>query len=155
MDLKELELKVQLLDDIERIKQLQIRYVNCLITCNWGEIPSLFAKDAVTDIGMHGIVKGKEAVVKLFKEKISRGHQGHEGDFAVHPLIYVDGDKAKGSWLLYLMKQFPHKVIDRDLDWEQGFYEAEYLREDGQWKISFLKYRERMSSPRPPYLGSK
>jgi len=155
MDLRELESKVRLLDDIERIKQLQIRYVNCLITSDWDEIPNLFAKDAVTDIGAHGIVKGKDAVVKLFREKISRGHQGHEGDFAVHPLISVDGDRAKGSWLLYLMKQFPHKVIGKDMDWEQGFYEAEYIREDGQWKINYLKYRERMSSLRPPYLESK
>jgi hypothetical protein len=151
MDIKEIESKVKLLEDIEQIKQLQIRYVNCLITSNWDEITDCFAKDIVTDIGPHGIVKGKEEVDKLFKERISRGHQGHEGDFLIHPLISVEGDRAKGSWLLYLMKQFPHKVIEEDMDWEQGFYEAEYVREDGQWKISYLKFRIRLSSLRPPY----
>jgi ketosteroid isomerase-like protein len=151
MDIKEIESKVKLLDDIEQIKQVQIRYVNCLTTCKWNEISDCFAKDAVTDIGKHGVVKGKEEIDKLFKERVSRGHPGREGNFVVHPLISVEGDRAKGSWLLYLMKQFPHKVIGEDMDWEQGFYEAEYVREDGQWKISYLKFRIRLSSLRPPY----
>ena len=151
MDIKEIESKVKLLEDIEQIKQVQIRYVNYLTTCNWDEIADCFAKDAVTDIGMHGIVKGKEEIDKLFKERVSRGHPGREGNFVIHPLISVDGDKAKGSWLLYLMKQFPHKVLGEHIDWEQGFYEAEYVRENGRWKISYLKFAVRLSSPRPPY----
>jgi hypothetical protein len=152
MDFKEIESKVQLLEDIEQIKQVQIRYVNCLTTCKWDEIADCFAKDAVTDIGMHGIVKGKEEIDRLFKERVSRGHPGREGNFVIHPLISVDGDKAKGSWLLYLMKQYPHTIAGGlDMDWEQGFYESEYVREDGQWKISYMKFRVRLSSPRPPH----
>ncbi len=152
MDIKEIEVKVKLLDDIERIKQLQIRYVTHLTTCNWDEIADCFSQDAVTDIGTHGIIKGKAEIDKLFKESISKGHLGHEGNFVVHPLISVDGDKAKGSWLLYVMKQFPYTISGgRDMDWEQGFYEMEYVREDGEWKISYMKWRARISSLRPPH----
>jgi hypothetical protein len=32
-------------------------------------------------------------------------------------------------------------------DWTQGFYEIEYIKENGQWKISSLKWAVRLISP--------
>lgn len=80
---------------------------------------------------------------------------GQEGDFVVHPIISVDGDTAKGMWLLYLQYALPRKfksrppsmTTDDAPDWEQGYYEMEYIRQDGKWKISFLKFEPRLRSP--------
>jgi ketosteroid isomerase-like protein len=156
MTLEESEKRLRTMEDIEEIKQLQARYVNCLITTQWDELIDCFTEDGVVDLHA-GLAKGKEAFTKLFKEKIAMTHVGLEGCYVVHPIISVDGDKAKGSWLLYTKFSQPHKIQrvppesgERDApDWLQGYYEMEYVRENGKWKISLLKWRSRLRSPRP------
>ena len=59
--------------------------------------------------------------------------------------------------LLYTMFSQPHKIqmgsattAEEDApDWMQGYYEMEYIRENGKWKISLLKWKKRLASPRP------
>jgi hypothetical protein len=157
MTLEELEKRLRTLEDIEEIKQLQARYVNCLTTTEWDELTDCFAENGAADLHA-GLVRGKEAIAKLFKEKISITHVGLEGNFVVHPIISVEGDKAKGSWLLYIQFSQPHKIqieptatAEKDApDWMQGYYEMEYIKENGKWKINLLKWRRRILSPRPP-----
>ena len=156
MTVEELEKRLRTMEDIEEIKQLQARYVNCLITTQWDELIDCFTENGVVDLHA-GLAKGKEAFTKLFKEKIAMTHVGLEGCYVVHPIISVDGDKAKGSWLLYTKFSQPHKIQrvppesgEGDApDWLQGYYEMEYVRENGKWKISLLKWRSRLRSPRP------
>jgi hypothetical protein len=157
MELEELERRLRKLEDIEAIKQLQVRYVNYLTTIAWDDIVDCFAADAVVDLSV-GKVRGKEAIESLFKKKISITHVGLEGNFVVHPIISVEGDKAKGSWLLYTHFSLPHKIqidpsptADVDApDWMQGYYEMEYVKEKGTWKISLLRWTRRIRSPRQP-----
>lgn len=152
MESESLESRIQKLEDIEEIKQLQIRYVNYLITGKWDELLDLFDDDASVELGSYGLHKGRAALEKEYKERVARGHNGHEGDYVVHPLITINGDKAQGSWLLYLQKQFPYKLDNgRDEDWAQAFYDMEYIKKNGKWKISSLKCKTRIWSPRPPY----
>jgi hypothetical protein len=156
MTLEELEKRLRTMEDIEEIKQLQARYVNCLITTQWDELIDCFAENGVVDLHA-GLARGKEAIAKLFKEKIAITHVGLEGCYVVHPIISVNGDRAKGSWLLYTHFSQPHKIQrvppesgEGDApDWMQGYYEMEYIRDDGKWKISLLKWRSRLRSPRP------
>lgn len=157
MKFEELEKRLRNLEDIEAIKQLQVRYVNYLTTIAWDDLVDCFAEDAVVDLSV-GKVRGKEAIENLFKKKISITHVGLEGNLVVHPIITVDGDKAKGSWLLYTHFSLPHKIqiapsptADVDApDWMQGYYEMEYVREKGIWKISLLRWTRRIRSPREP-----
>jgi hypothetical protein len=150
MNLEDLEKRVGILEDIEQIKQLQTRYVNYLITNQWDALLDLFDDDGAVELESYGLHKGKAALEKEFKERVALGHNGHEGDYIVHPLITIDGDRARGSWLLYLQKQYPYKRTDgADIDWTQGFYEAAYVKKNGKWKISLLKFNARLSSPRP------
>lgn len=157
MTLEELEKRLRTMEDIEEIKQLQVHYLNCLITTQWDELIDCFSDNGVVDLHS-GFAKGKEAFSKLFKEKIALTHVGLEGCFTVHPIILVDGDKAKGSWLMYNMFSQPHRIQlvppesgEGDApDWMHGYYEMEYVRENGRWKISRLRWRRRLQSPRPP-----
>jgi hypothetical protein len=38
-------------------------------------------------------------------------------------------------------------------DWLHGYYDMEYVREDGKWKISYLKFRTRLWSPVSEVIG--
>ncbi len=154
MDSQDFEKRLRRLEDIEEIKQIQAHYVNCLTTANYDELLKCFTDDAVIDLHA-GLARGRKEFTPLFRENIGEVHRGQEGPFAVHPIISVDGDQAKGSWLLYIQYALPRKMehrpetytTDDAPDWMQGFYEMEYKRVDGQWKISFLKWRLRLCSP--------
>ena len=155
MDLEEMGKRLRILEDIEEIKQMQIRYVNCLTTTDWDELVECFAENAFVDLSEG--YRGKEKIAGFYKGEITMTHIGKEGNYVVHPVISVDGDKATGSWLFYSLFSQPHTLqvgsmpapVDAP-DWMHGYYEMEYTRENGKWKISLLKWRKRLESPRPP-----
>ena len=156
MDIKELEKRLHTLEDIEAIKQLHVRYVNDLTTTDWEDLLECFSRDALVEL-TNGTARGRADIEKFFKGKIAITHIGKEGNFVVHPIIKVAGDKATGSWLLYTHFSKPHliqlppsPVANAPApDWMGGYYEMEYVREDGAWKISRLKWTNRIISPRP------
>ena len=143
--LKVLEKRVRVTEDVQEIKQVQRRYVNALMCTQWDDAADCFAENAKIDVYLHDPVKGKAAITKWFKEELSVTHAGKEGDIVVHPIISVDVDKAKGKWLLYMMYAYPR--TGQSLFWVQGFYDMEYVRENGTWKISLMKWTERMGLP--------
>jgi hypothetical protein len=145
LNAKTLEERIRILEDIEQIKQLQHRYVNDLTTHNWDDLMDCFTEDSVTDFPYpdHGTTIGKAAIEKDFRERIAYEMiEGRAGDFVVHPIITVNGDKAKGSWLLYMQSELGRKYANGDAgyDWENGFYDMEYVKENGNWKISLLRW---------------
>ena len=162
MTLEELEKRIQILEDIEEIKKLQVHYCNSLILASWDEVIDCFTDDGVVDLHA-GFARGKAEFSKLFKETIGLTHVGKEGNFAVHPIITVDGDKAKGSWIHYIQFAQPRKLkpkpamftTDDAPNWLQGFYEMEYKKVDGKWKISMLKWRCRLGSPLTIFSNQK
>ena len=143
--LKAMEKRVRATEDIQEIHQLQRRYVNALIRTEWDDCADCFAEDAMVDVYLHEPTKGNANIRKWFKEGLAKTHVGKEGDFVVHPIIELDGDKAKGSWLIYMMYCYPR--TGQSLFWVQGYYTMEYVRENGKWKISRMNWEERMGLP--------
>jgi hypothetical protein len=143
--LKLLEKRVRVTEDIQEIHQLQRCYVNALICMEWDHAVDCFADNARVDVYLHQPVTGKPAIEKWFKEELSKTHAGKEGDVCIHPIVSVDGDRAKGKWLLYLMYFYPR--TGQSLFWVQGFYNMEYVRERGKWKISLMNWTERLGLP--------
>ncbi len=156
MALEELERRVKTLEDMDQIQKLQVHYVNCLTTASWPEVYDCFAENGVIDFPQ-GTARGKEEIKAIFTNVVAQMHVGLEGNFVVHPIVTVDGDTAKGSWLLYIQfcrprdlpSDFLAQIGGESPDWMQGFYEMEYVREGGTWKISLLRWRRRLLSPRP------
>jgi ketosteroid isomerase-like protein len=147
MELEELEKQIRTLVDTEEVKKLHYRYVNALISAEWDKVIDCFAENAVTDVGPPGVVKGKANIAKLFREGISGAHGRGEGTIVVHPIIDVEGDKAKGNWLMYLLNvDFKTK---EPTDWIMGEYDMEYVKEDGKWKFGLMKWRSRGSAGKP------
>jgi ketosteroid isomerase-like protein len=156
MQLDELEKRVKILEDMDQIQKLQVRYVNMLTIADWPGVYDCFSDDAVIDFPQ-GVWSGRDGVRAVFQDLVSQMHVGLEGNFVVHPIVTVDGDKAKGSWLLYIQfarprdlpKDFTDQIGGEAPDWMQGYYEMEYIRMNGEWKISHLRWRRRLLSPLP------
>ena len=146
--LKEMERRITTNEDIEQIKQLHIRYVNALTFIKWDDVIDCFAEDSSLDVQLGGLIKGKAKIAKFFKERLSQIHIGKEGIFCVHPQITVDGDRAKGNWLIYIMYA-DHRTWQSRY-WLQGIYDAEYAKVNGEWKFSHLQWRSRLEPPGPP-----
>jgi hypothetical protein len=79
------------------------------------------------DVYLHEAVQGKESIRKWFKEGLSKTHAGKEGDFVVHPIMRVDGDKVTGKWLINLT--YCYHRTGQSLFWVQLFYNNECVRE--------------------------
>jgi len=112
---------------------------------DWDKTTDCFSENARINVYLHDPVQGKKNVEKFFKEELSITHAGKEGDVCIHPIITVDGDKAKGSWLLYMMYFYPR--TGQSLFWVQGYYDMEYVRENGKWKIDYMSWSERLGLP--------
>ena len=143
----ELQKKIGIIEDIEAIKRLQYRYIECLSFTKWDELLECFSENSEVDLGegteKSTIIKGKEEISKLFKEGVSRSHLGREGIFVVHPVIDVEGDRATGKWLSYFMN-IRSRGREPLLLWMQGIYECKYVKENNKWKFSLLKWRARL-----------
>jgi hypothetical protein len=148
MTLEDMEKRLRAIEDVEQIKQLHHRYMNALTFVDWDHIGECFAEESSIDVEFGGLIKGKAAIATFFKEQLSRIHIGKEGIFAVHPQITVDGDSAKGNWLMYIMYA-DHRTWQSRY-WLQGIYDAEYIRLNGEWKFNYLQWRPRLEPPGPP-----
>lgn len=140
MTLDELEKRVKVLEDVEEIKKLHRDYIFWLDNKQFEEMIECFAKDATEEIGgTGGARKGKEEIAKVFREVIAKEPSAKGGHILVQPVITVEGDRAKGYWTMYRFDTFTTPA-GQLVKWAQGRYDCEYIRENGKWKFSSLKY---------------
>ena len=144
MDHKDLDQRLQVLEDIEAIKKLKARY------CAYNDpdydadgIASLFTVDGVWEGGDIGRYEGREAIRTFYREVAPK-----TWTFTVHmvmnPIIEVQGDKATGSW--YVLH--PCTLAEgNQAAWLAGRYEEEYTKFEGEWKIKHLKVFLFFSTP--------
>ncbi len=142
---RDLSRRVQVTEDLSEIKELQWTYVNALMATDWDVCADCFAEDARVDVYLHEPVEGKASIAHWFKEELATTHAGKEGDVCIHPIISVEGDRAKGNWLLYMMYFYPR--TGQSLFWVQGYYDMDYVRENGRWKIAVMRWRETLGLP--------
>jgi hypothetical protein len=154
MTLEEMEKELRTLKDIEAIKCLQNEYLFYLLNRQWADIPDCFTKDAIFLIAKFEKIVGRENIAKVFSERISKSNAGKDRDahFAVMPVIRVEGDQARGHWMLYIF--IADKVTGLVTYFRQGRYDCEYARENGKWRFSKLIWTNPWpitpeSTPRP------
>ncbi len=139
-DLAELEARIKCLEDLEEIKQLKYKYQRCLDTKDWDGLAETFTEDATTSYsdGQYNL-KGVDEIMDflqsspLGEDKIFIGvHHVH------HPEIKITGETtATGIWAMYnYMANKKQKTGLRIL----GYYRDDYVKINGQWKISFTGY---------------
>ena len=144
MTVAELEGRLRIIEDMEAIRAFHHEYVFYLNNRQWDDMADCFTEDAFANI--HGPCSGKEEIRKLFTERISKLNKGKGRDahFAVEPVLRVDGDRAEGHWLIYILISDP--ITGSPSRWIPGRYDCEYSKVKGEWKFSSLKY----TSPWPP-----
>ncbi|MHB8105667.1 MAG: nuclear transport factor 2 family protein [Dehalococcoidales bacterium] len=142
MSLKDLEKRIQILEDAESIKKLHQHYINLMDNLQYEVVLDLFTEDAAVEIRNSGLKQGREEISKIYIDGLAkqRGTSRLEGHMAIEPDIIVDGDTAKGTWLIYMLFSQP------TVQWVQGKNECEYRKVDGKWKISKLKFTRTLAS---------
>jgi hypothetical protein len=125
--------------EFELIKRVKYAYFRCLDLKLWDEIAELFTDDATCaySAGAYSY-SGRDEIVGFFRQAMGRetflsSHKAH------HPEIELTGPAtATGVWAL--------EDIVIDLQWEldirgAAFYEDQYVKVDGAWKIQHTAYK--------------
>jgi ketosteroid isomerase-like protein len=137
----ELEKRIEKIENLEALKNLHRQYIYYVNSQQWDKVIDCFTEDAIADIGMHGSHKGTAELTELFTIKIARvNEKWNGGHFVTQPIVSVEGDTAKGCWMLYICVFDAETVSGQTLKWIQGRHDCEYIKRQGQWKISYIKY---------------
>lgn len=136
---RNLEERLQRLEDIEAIRQLKSRYSHY---ANVGEgsgspekFAALFTEDATFDLSDKPRV-GRASIVDHLRHIQRLGYIGLH--FSLNPRINVEGDRARGKWDLCFPVFVPGKSEALVVC---GFYEDELRRTSEGWRFSRVKYR--------------
>jgi hypothetical protein len=133
-----LEQRVQTLEDIEAIRQLKARYLFCCDRKDPQGARACFVDGAISiDYGPIGAFDNADAMIKLFAEIGCQDHmvEMHHG---VNAQIEILGpSRATGTWSLHY---FLIDTRSRSLTQLGGYYEDEYRKTSGFWKISGTRF---------------
>ena len=132
------EQRLQRLEDAEAIRTLKHRYFFCCDRKDPKGMRACFADGPVhIDYGAVGIFDRADALVKVFTEIGCHDHmvEMHHG---MNPQIeVVDDHTAKGKWSLHY---FLINTQTKGITQLAGYYEDEYKKDKGGWKISKTKF---------------
>jgi len=139
------------LEEIEAIRQLKYRYFRCLDSKRWEELAQCFTADATTwyDSGKYTFA-GRDAIMKFLREALGSHdvislHHGH------HPEIAIKGPtSASGIWYLEDRLYFTKQKM---MLWGAAFYEDDYVKTGGEWKIARTGYRRTFEEIQSRELG--
>jgi hypothetical protein len=136
-----LTLRVQKLEGVRAVKNLQRAFGYYIDRGLWGEAADLFADDGTIEIGLDGVYQGNARI----REYLKRLHGGQEGLIygqlnewvTLQPAIAMaaDGRSATGRWRdLGMLGQYK-----KHAEWRDGIYENQYEKgADGIWRIKAL-----------------
>lgn len=133
MDTRQIEQRLQALEDIEAIRRLKARYLACCDAKDPVGMREAFADGPVRiDYGVIGTFDRADALVEIFKQIGCHPHmvEMHHG---VNPQIELTGpDSAKAHWGLH------YQLINTNentLTQLGAYYDDEYRRTPQGWKI--------------------
>ncbi|MBI3784397.1 MAG: nuclear transport factor 2 family protein [Deltaproteobacteria bacterium] len=127
------------LGEIEAIKRLKYRYLRCLDQKRWDELADCFTVDARVSYGDGQYsFAGRERIMEFLRDALSAttkltSHRCHQPEIDV-----IGPTAATATWAL------DDVVIDTEAQITlrgAAFYEDQYVKEGGQWKISFTGYK--------------
>ena len=125
--------------EIEAIKRLKYKYLRCLDQKRWDEIAECFVENATSSYGGGKYsFEGRDAILGFLRDAMGAdtflsSHRVH------HPEIdFTSETTATGIWAL------EDVVIDTKGEITirgAAFYEDEYVKEGGVWKIQHTGYK--------------
>lgn len=147
--LADLQARKQRIEDSNAIKRLQRAYGYYMEEALWDEVVQLFTDDATLEFARDGVYAGKERI-REYLYALGNGMQGlQEGQLQDHlelmPVLTFndDGQSAKARWNTIMLIG----RLGEYARWGEGPYENEYVKEDGVWKISKLRWFQTILVP--------
>ncbi len=126
--------RVQVLEDIEEIQKLQRNYVYWMCNLQWDEMLNCFTEDATLNVQGERPRKGTKEIADLFHSVLAKRITLKDGHMVGQPVISVNGNRAKGYWILYLYFSEP------SIRWMQGRQECVYIKVNGKWKFNSMQF---------------
>ncbi len=132
---QELGRRIGLLQDHDAIEKVQRAYGYYVDKAEWPDVADLYQEHGTLEIGGRGIFLGKKRALEYLvtglgpigpHEGVIINHQQFQGIVDVAP----DGNTGKGRWTAFVMGVG---------GWGDCYYENEYVKENGIWKIKKLQ----------------
>ena len=149
-----LEQKIQRIEDINAIENLQRTYGFLVDKALWQEVADLFTEDGTLEIGGRGVFIGK---ARIYQYLLFLGAEGPQygrliDHLQLQPVVHVaaDGITARGRWRFLAQggelasADGPGTPASGTGYLGMGTYENEYVKEGGVWKIRKLHAYFRM-----------
>ncbi|MFC1944006.1 nuclear transport factor 2 family protein [Chloroflexota bacterium] len=139
-----LEKECRKLRDIEEIRQLKYRYWRSVHEGRWGDVGDCFAEDGIFDFGYSSEVRGRQAITDFFGKVMSKITSmavlhGH------NPEIDITSETtASGKWQLDNIRI---EASSNEASRQGNAYNEEYIKEEGNWKISLSKVNYLFKQP--------
>ncbi|RQR60098.1 nuclear transport factor 2 family protein [Burkholderia sp. Bp9126] len=139
------------LHEFEQIRQLKYRYFRAVDTHDWALLAQCLTADCRVRLqGGKYAYDGRDAFVSGLRALIGKStfltmHHGHHPELAL-----VAPDRARGTWFL------EDHAINLDENWllhGTAFYDDDYLKQDGVWRIDATRHErlfESVTAPIPP-----
>jgi hypothetical protein len=136
--MSDLEQRLRKLEDADAVRALKSRYFFCCDRKDPKGMRACFADGKVhIDYGAIGTFDNADALVKIYTDMACHDFmvEMHHG---MNPQIEVlDDQRAKGKWSLHY---FLINTQQKSLTQLAGYYEDEYVKQNGAWKISRTKF---------------
>ena len=133
-DLNALGDRITRLQDLTDVEIVQDAYGYYVDKAQWRSLADLFADDATLEIGGKGVFTGKKRVFEYMNTGL--GPIGpHDGSLIDHqqfqclPTIHEDGVTAEQRCIAFVMSSG---------GWGHVYYENDYVKENGVWKLKKL-----------------
>ena len=140
MNLEELDKRIRDIEELEKIKKLHREYISCLDNLEFKKALDYFTEDAEVEVRSSGVLKGRKNYSRIYLDTLAQRKERHDGHLVGQPIITIDGDTAKGQWTVYMFFSVPA------IEWVQGKHDCEYVKENGEWKFSKLKFTRTLAS---------
>lgn len=137
--LAELTARVREIEDIERIKELQLSYWRAVDQKNPEMLRSVFSPGRI-HIEFEGMQTwtSRDEFVQTFIE-LGMDPARQENHFGLNPIIkFSEAGIASATWRLFM---FAYNVASRTVIRISGMYDAGYVRDEGGWLIETLVFR--------------
>lgn len=147
--LEQIEARLERIESERAVSRLMYRYVHaCDELKDADRVASFFTEDAVWEGQGHfaefGATEGRDAIREMFVDNPTM--LPFTAHFLANPDIEISGggNEAFGRW--HTLEAATLK--DRSTQvWMAAWYENDFVRTDGQWLISHLRYRDRFVCP--------
>lgn len=138
--LASLQAQVRRIEDRKAIERLQQKWGHFISEGMTAEAAALFSNSPAASIefAQQGIYRGRERIAAFLAIAARTGPGELRETPVMQPVIHVaaDGRTARGRWRSLVLGG----GHGEDGRWEEGPYENEYVKEDGEWKIARLHW---------------